>query len=630
MDNSVNDKTHTRKRPQPSPDALQPTDVSDAETATAFDRPVATPTGFRLALDALTIEAEHPRSQRDAVRATVSVSRAGELLYRDQVNLTSARSRVAFLRKLIAQSVDLSEAALIALEVACRTRPKPALAEPCSAEASAPCEPLDLAGLAAVVGKWLLIEDDAFLAVLVGAVLAHRLEGAAVWLLIVAPPSSAKSELLSALFDCSGIYALSKLNARTFASGLKAEDVDSSFSGQDPSLLARLKNEILVFKDFTTVLEMHREERQAVLAQLREIYDGRYDQPFGTGKELHWKGRLGFLAGVTEAAIEQHQRAMAVLGERFVLLRPQQPDREEMAHAALEVQEHEPQLRDELHDAMRRFLLSRSTRVPTLSEDIEAALARAAEFVTRARSVVSRDGYYRDLECVPEPEGPPRFVKVLRSLACGIALAHDSQVVTQHDLQLVLRVAADSIPIMRRYILAAMCSASQSFTLEEVTAVLPRKASGTAVRRELEALEGLEIVTCAPRDGAAQLWSVRPELVAVAGQVLDVAPAGGNRGGPDTAKDREMLRRMRIFGPMLNALAELGTATFTEWQAASGMRKATFNRYLRELHSLPPDADSTKVVPPVIKAEDGRYAFVNETVRAAYRPRRPVPGKGAA
>jgi hypothetical protein len=114
--------------------------------------------------------------------------------------------------------------------------------------------------------------------------------------------------------------------ARTFASGLAGPN--------DPSLLARLKSEILVFKDFTSVLALHRDERGAVLAQLREIYDGRYDTTWGTGKELHWSGRLGLLAGVTPV-IDRHHGVMSVLGQRFVLLRLRQADRRAIARRAI-------------------------------------------------------------------------------------------------------------------------------------------------------------------------------------------------------------------------------------------------------------------------------------------------------
>src|SRR5262249_10425450 len=156
-------------------------------------------------------------------------------------------------------------------------------------------------------------------------VAAHRLGGEPVWLLIVGPPSSAKTEMLGFLAELPEVESLSELTARTFASGLTGPN--------DPSLLARLKTELLIFKDFTSVLELHREERQRALAQLREIYDGRFDKTWGTGKVFHWQGRLGFLAACTPV-IDRHYSVMSILGQRFVLLRLRGLDRHATARRA--------------------------------------------------------------------------------------------------------------------------------------------------------------------------------------------------------------------------------------------------------------------------------------------------------
>ena len=139
---------------------------------------------------------------------------------------------------------------------------------------------------------FLLLSDPDVLPIMLGAFAAHRFGGTPVWLLIVAPPSGTETELLRALWSTTGVYPLSELTSKTFASGLETH-------GEGPSLLHRLTNEVLVLRDLTTVLEMYQEERQAILVQLREIYDRRFDKAWGTGKELHWQGRLGFLAGVT-------------------------------------------------------------------------------------------------------------------------------------------------------------------------------------------------------------------------------------------------------------------------------------------------------------------------------------------
>lgn len=320
--------------------------------------------------------------------------------------------------------------------------------------------PLDLAGLWRVFDRHLLITDRDYLAVLTGAVLAHRLAGPPVWLLIVAPSGGTKTEVLQTLYDCPGIYPLSTLTARTFASGLLPPDAKPGKDSKDkgskqaknnkqatkpPSLLLRLSDEILVIKDFTTILEGRREDRQIVLAQLREIHDGRFDKAFGTGVEVNWKGRLGFVAGVTQV-FDRHQAAMAVCGERFLTYRPHLPPRRALARRALDGEGNEQKMRAELARAMCRFLASRDLSVvPTVDEDAKTHLVAIADLVTRARSPVPRHGRSRDLEHAPDPEAPTRFAKTLQAHAKGMALAHDSRRVTDRELAIVERVALDCL-----------------------------------------------------------------------------------------------------------------------------------------------------------------------------------------
>lgn len=197
----------------------------------------------------------------------------GALAFLDTVNLTSAQGRAKAIAGLKDKGVEVEDRILMALAESFR-RKRPETDET-SAEATtsgASITPYTLSEMETVFRKWLLIRDRLLLPVFAGAVLSHRLKSDPVWLLIVAPPGGTKTEPLRALDGRDGFYQLSELTARTFASGLDTGD------SVDHSLLSRLSDEILVLKDFTTVLEMHREERQAILAQLREIYDGRFDK----------------------------------------------------------------------------------------------------------------------------------------------------------------------------------------------------------------------------------------------------------------------------------------------------------------------------------------------------------------
>ena len=97
------------------------------------------------------------------------------------------------------------------------------------------------------LGKWLYFHDMDVLRVLLATVIANRMDGDPLWLFIIGPPSSAKTELIAPLAGLDFIYPLSSLTPQTFASGYVADD--------DASLLSKLKsNTIITFKDFTSIL----------------------------------------------------------------------------------------------------------------------------------------------------------------------------------------------------------------------------------------------------------------------------------------------------------------------------------------------------------------------------------------
>jgi hypothetical protein len=344
------------------------------------------------------------------------------------------------------------------------------------------------------------------LSVFTGAILAHRLGGDPVWLLLVTPPGGTKTELIRTLYGYRGIYPLSDLTARTFASGLDKGD---------PSLLARSTDEILVLKDFTTILERPRDERQAILAQFREIYDGRFDKVWGTGREFTWMGRLGFVAGVTPV-IDQHQAAMSVLGPRFITFRPIMPDRQKLARYVIGGGGREADMRVELAAAMHGFLRSRTSDPPIVRSWVVRHLATMADLVTRARSPVHRDGRRRDLQYAPEAEAPTRLGKVLRSLGSGIAMAHDRLELTGRELALVGRVALDTVPGLRHRIVKALLkeTSRRDPTLQTGDVIRFAKCSKSAALRSLEDLHALGVVE---RDGfrSACEWAIRARFADV-------------------------------------------------------------------------------------------------------------------
>lgn len=308
--------------------------------------------------------------------------------------------------------------------------------------------------LCEVIDKWLLLPDKNVIKVTLGTIIAHNLESDPLWLMLVAPPSGTKTEIINCLSALPFIYELSDLTPQTFASGMPGKDV---------SLLPKLSNQVLTMKDFTTVLNMRDENKAMILSQLREIYDGKYSKEFGTGKRVDWEGKLGLVVGVT-TIVDKYSSVFQVMGERFILYRIPQPNDKEVALRALTNTGSEDEMRSELKTTFRKFF--GNITIPSIKEieipqDIAIAISSLASFAVIARSGVIRFQNNKEIELIPTPEAPGRLTKQLGVLIKSLAILERRKTVTWADYFLVLKVAFDVIPQNRSKHIAALCGTSE-------------------------------------------------------------------------------------------------------------------------------------------------------------------------
>ena len=154
---------------------------------------------------------------------------------------------------------------------------------------------------------------------------------------------------------------------------------------------------VLLLKDFTSIIDMHRDARAEVLAALREVYDGRWDRSVGAegGRTLTWTGHCGLVAGCT-TAIDSAHSVMSVMGTRFMLVRLQ-GDHDIAASAFDHVGAGTP-MRDELRAAVRRAARA-SPRAPFDKAEARTRIIALAKYVALARSPVDRDSRARSASC---------------------------------------------------------------------------------------------------------------------------------------------------------------------------------------------------------------------------------------
>lgn len=352
--------------------------------------------------------------------------------------------------------------------------------------------------------KWLALPSEMPLRFVLSCVIANRMAGDPLWAFIVGPSGDGKTELVNPLTGLDFVKPIDTLTTNTFLSGKQKSDPNAS-------LLMRLPHgAILLMRDFTSVLEMHREKRDEIFAQLRKIYDGHLTRATGEGgesAELSWTGKVGLIACVTPA-IEGYRAFATTLGERFLYYYLPTADRITVAQAARRNRASLHKMRDELQKAVRRFFeglqIPETVEVP---EEIGDWIVHAADFVSIARTGVERDWYSADKEIteIPDPEVPTRLSQQLDLITCAHAVLMGRDWVEPEDLELTRQVALACIPSQRRMILSLLASSEGEFTTTEVANALdlPRNT----VARYLEDLCVLRLLSRRGGDGEAYIWS---------------------------------------------------------------------------------------------------------------------------
>lgn len=293
--------------------------------------------------------------------------------------------------------------------------------------------------------KWLHLPDDEPLDILYGAIFANRIEGDPIWLFLVGPPGSAKSELLMTLHEAPLIMTTTSLTPQALVSG-------ANFMGSgDPSIIPKLNGKVLVIKDFTTILSMHHTQRDEIFGVLRDAYDGRVEKRFGTGIHRVYDSRFGILAGVTPK-IEEFSSMSSVLGERFLKYRirfqGKIDDAEDQILRALTNIGKQNTMRLKLMDisakALDRPIMPAD--IPAVPPEMLKRFIKLAQWVASLRGVVSREKYSGEILFKPVSEVGTRLAQQLTKMAMGVAIHRRLKKVTEAEYRLVTHVARSTAP----------------------------------------------------------------------------------------------------------------------------------------------------------------------------------------
>jgi hypothetical protein len=364
-----------------------------------------------------------------------------------------------------------------------------------------------LADVIAAHRRWLHLPDPGSLEFVLAVVAANRrdAEGEPTWGLVIGPSSGGKTAQLAAIAELKGVHPAATLTEAALLSGTVKKDREQGARG---GLLREMSAfGILCCKDFGSVLSMNREQRAALLAALREIYDGAWTRHVGAGGgvRLHWAGKVGFIGGAT-GAIDQHHAVMAALGERFVMYRITVEDAEAQAARSLLHQGHEREMRAELGTVVRALFDALDLdHENDLSDADRTRLVAVADLVSCARSPVIRDPMRREIELVPEREAPARLAGALARLLTGLRMIGTDDV---EAWRVTVKTGLDSMPVARRRAFEYLADSSTQRTTTEVAVLLGLPNPTT--HRVLQDLAAHDVIQRFPQgEGKADVWEAR-------------------------------------------------------------------------------------------------------------------------
>lgn len=342
-----------------------------------------------------------------------------------------------------------------------------------------------------------------------GALAANTMRGHPVWLMLIGPPESGKTELLKPLLQIAGVREIGDLSGKAaLLSGTKqkerAADATGGLLKDMPIDSEGMYRGCLVMLDFArTVLANDPNAARATLGAIGLIHDQHYQREVGTdgGRTISFHGRLGFLAASTDVIDHpDHQRANAEMGERMIYYRYPKSDGYHEISSALDNPDgarKSRSIKDLFLAWAEECKLDWSDESPPrlLTREEKARISALAQFCARGRSGVMRDKYnHNEISSVSRSALGPRIANTLAQLLRGMERIG----CTEEEIRLVLcQCAMDSLPAVRADVVAGLREGLG--TLPEVSERIG--LSATTARRVLEDLRAHGLTECARADG---------------------------------------------------------------------------------------------------------------------------------
>lgn len=294
--------------------------------------------------------------------------------------------------------------------------------------------------------------------------------GEPLWILAIGPPSSGKT--------CS-VMPIALADRITIVSTLTPASLITVYGGKDDdrSLFARIDKNLLIIKDFGTILSMGWEPANQVLSLLREAFDGFVSKEFSSIRR-EYSLKFNCIAVSTQVA-DSHNLLGQQLGERFLKYRPK----------AVRISYPKVPLNEFLPVVVKKFIEELDIPdKPDFPVPIKK-LFKAAEIAAQLRTVPIHDRRLHEIVEVPDFEQPHRLTSQLHKLWAGIYCVTGDK---DYADAIALKAALDSIPPQRIKIFSMLFRRRKISTPEIIRSCGCGPTVTRMILKDMEALGLLE------------------------------------------------------------------------------------------------------------------------------------------
>lgn len=327
--------------------------------------------------------------------------------------------------------------------------------------------------------------------------LANKLPGARLWICLIGPSGCGKTTMAESLLGLPRVWPLDGLTQGTFSSGYRIKDSPERFGLFEK--LSDGREHMILIPDFSTILS-DQTLRNRMCSQMRRIYDGKWDQSYGTGVKVEWTGSIGLLACATPN-FEREIQSEAVFGERFIYWKMPSQDKFAMAERAARNTTRTKEINKQLKKAMLELANIKVPKdeasIPKVPLAIRNALAREVAFAATARTPVIRDRHNREIIDIPVEESPSRLSQQVSQLLRGLMVLYGLDGPTEQLLEVAEVVTFTTIPTNRLRIMGAIGDRELTATRIPQEAKVPKSVATRTVEElyELGLLDSMKGAT---------------------------------------------------------------------------------------------------------------------------------------